>query len=223
LYWVALAFVLEYFLLPPSLLLYRGFTLPVTILSLLLLEIITIDFLIKADQLGAVTREKRRSEAIESEREFMDIVAPLLREPLVIALEKYRHHYQKNRLEHCLDVSWQSYRIARKFHLDTRMIARGALLHDLFHYDWLHEGPRWHGFRHPRIALETARKLIPLTKKEENIILRHMWPLTVIPPLCPEAWIVSTVDKYCCTKDYLFGVAMTLRRVISARIVNFLR
>lgn len=223
LYWVALAFVLEYFLLPASMLLYREFTLPVTILSLLLFEIITIDFLIKADQLGSVTREKRRSEAIESEREFMGIVAPLLSNPLVSSLEKYRHHYQKNRLEHCLDVAWQSYRIARKWRLDTRMIVRGALLHDLFHYDWLHEGPRWHGFRHPRIALENARKVMPLTKKEENIILRHMWPLTIIPPLYPEAWIVSTVDKYCCTKDYLWGAAITIRRIISDRIVNLLR
>jgi len=24
-----------------------------------------------------------------------------------------------------------------------------------------------------------------------------MWPLTVIPPMCREAWIVTTADKYC--------------------------
>jgi len=223
LYWVALAFVLEYFLLPAALLLYREFTLPMTILSLLILEIIIIDFFIKADQLSAETREKRRREAMASEREFLNIVEPLLDNPLVSTLGKYRHHYQKNRLEHCLDVAWLSYRIARKLHLDTRMIVRGALLHDLFHYDWLREGPRWHGFRHPRIALENARKVIPVTKIEKNIILRHMWPLTVIPPLYPEAWIVSTIDKYCGTKDYLFGIAITMRRAIAERIVNFLR
>ena len=223
LYWVALAFILEYLLLPGAILLYREFTLPMTMLALLLLEIIMVDFLIKADHLGAKTREKRRRNAVEAEREFLKIIEPLLNDPLVSALEKYRHHYQKNRLEHCLDVAWLSYRIARKFNLDARMVARGALLHDLFHYDWLREGPRWHGFRHPRISLENARKVITLTKKEEDIILRHMWPMTVIPPLYPEAWIVSATDKYYCTKDYLFGIAITLKRAISARIVNFLR
>lgn len=24
-----------------------------------------------------------------------------------------------------------------------------------------------------------------------------MWPLTVVPPLCREAWVVSMADKYC--------------------------
>ncbi|MHB8091841.1 MAG: putative ABC transporter permease [Syntrophales bacterium] len=223
LYWVALAFLLEYFLLPPSMLLYREFTMPMTIFALLLLEIIMVDFLIKGDQMGALAGEKRRSDARASKREFLNIIEPLLNDPLVGALEKHLHHYQKNRLEHCLDVAWLSFRIARKFNLDTRMIARGALLHDLFHYDWLREGPRWHGFRHPRIALENARKVIPVTKKEEDIILRHMWPLTIIPPLYPEAWIVSATDKYYGTKDYLVGIAMTLKSAISARIVNFLR
>ncbi len=221
--WVALAFVMEYFLLPASILLYQRFALPMTIFALFVMEIIMIDFMMKIDHLGAKNKEKRRKEAMAGEREFLEIVEPLLNDPLVSMLEKYRHHYQKNRLEHCLDVAWLSYRIARIFNLDVQMISRGALLHDLFHYDWLREGPRWHGFRHPRIALENARKVITLTKKEEDIILRHMWPLTIIPPLYTEAWIVSAVDKYYGTKDYLWGIAITLKRAISARIVNFLR
>ena len=24
-----------------------------------------------------------------------------------------------------------------------------------------------------------------------------MWPLTVVPPMCREAWIVTTADKWC--------------------------
>ena len=220
--WVILAFALEYLLLPASMLIYRNFALPMTILSILLMEIIMIDFLTKADQLLAATGKKRQSEALTNEREFLDIIEPLLRDPLVSSLEKYRHHYQKNRLEHCLDVAWNSYCIARKLNLDARMTATGGLLHDLFHYDWLYEGPRWHGLRHPRIALENAKRVMTLTKKEENIILRHMWPLTFIPPVYPEAWIVSMVDKYCCTKDYLFGITVTFRRAVYTRIVNLI-
>ena len=220
--WVILAFALEYFLLPSSMVVYRHFTLPMAIFSILLLEIIMIDFLLKAEQLLSAMEGKRRKEALMNEREFLHIIEPLLSDPLVGSLEKYRHHYQKNRLEHCLDVAWHSYRIARKLNLDVRATAEGGLLHDLFHYDWLYEGPRWHGFRHPRIALENARKVMPLTKKEENIILRHMWPLTVIPPVYPEAWIVSMVDKYCCTKDYFFGIAATCRRAFHTGRAHFL-
>ena len=180
--WVILAFALEYFLLPSSMIVYRHFTLPMAIFSILLLEIIMIDFLLKAEQLLSAMEGKRRKEALMNEREFLHIIEPLLSDPLVGSLEKYRHHYQKNRLEHCLDVAWHSY----------------------------------------RIALENARKVMPLTKKEENIILRHMWPLTVIPPVYPEAWIVSMVDKYCCTKDYFFGIAATCRRAFHTGRAHFL-
>jgi uncharacterized protein len=223
LYWAVLAFALEYFLLPAALLLYGELTLSMTIISLLFMEIIMVDFMVKAEQLGVKARKRRLREALENEREFSEIAAPLLHDPLVISLEKYRHHSTKNRLEHCLDVAWLSFRIAGKLRLDKSAIVRGALLHDLFLYDWLREGPRWHGFRHPRIALGNARKVTSVTKKEADIILRHMWPLTVIPPLYPEAWIVSTVDKYCGMKDYLFGIAATLKKALPERIANLFR
>jgi uncharacterized protein len=221
-YWAILAFALEYLLLPAAMLIYQHFAVPMGILSILLMEIIIGDFLIRADQLLATKSKERRQETLTSERDFWEIIEPLMRDPLVSSLEKYPHHYRKNRLEHCLEVAWNSYRIAGKFNLDARMTATGGLLHDLFHYDWLYEGPRWHGFRHPRIALENARKVKALTEKEENIILRHMWPLTIIPPAYPEAWIVSMVDKYCCAKDYLSGIAATLKKVISRRTAKFL-
>ena len=48
-----------------------------------------------------------------------------------------------------------------------------------------------------RIALKKAQKEYDLTDREKDIIKKHMWPLTVVPPLCREAWIVTTADKYC--------------------------
>lgn len=221
--WVVLAFALEYYLLPTTMQLYQSSVMAAIILSLLLLETIAVDFLIKAERLVVAARKERQNKTLDDEREFLAIIEPLLKNRLVSSLENYRHHYLRNRLEHCIDVAWLSFQIAGKLHLDKKMTVRGALLHDLFHYDWLHEGPRWHGFRHPRIALENARKVMPLTKKEENIIIRHMWPLTLIPPFYPEAWVVSMVDKYCGTKDYVLGVAATLKKAIPARIVKYLR
>jgi len=54
-----------------------------------------------------------------------------------------------------------------------------------------------HGFYHPGIALKNADQEYELTLREKDIIKKHMWPLTVVPPLCREAWIVTTADKYC--------------------------
>ena len=53
------------------------------------------------------------------------------------------------------------------------------------------------GFYHPGRALVNAKKEYVVTKKQEDIIKKHMWPLTVVPPMCREAWIVTTADKYC--------------------------
>ena len=79
-------------------------------------------------------------------------------------------------------------------------LIRGALLHDYFLYDW-HDRKRArlkpHGFYHPSVALENAAKEYVLTQREQDIIRKHMWPLTVIPPVCREAWIVTTADKWC--------------------------
>ena len=30
----------------------------------------------------------------------------------------------------------------------------------------------------------------------EEIIRKHMWPLTIIPPTCREAWIVNSADTF---------------------------
>ena len=80
-------------------------------------------------------------------------------------------------------------------------MVRGALLHDYFLYDWHDKSrenyQRLHGFYHPGIALRNASMEYELTLREKDIIKKHMWPLTVVPPLCREAWIVTTADKYC--------------------------
>ena len=78
-------------------------------------------------------------------------------------------------------------------------LTRGALLHDFFHYDWRVEKPRsggLHGFEHPREALENAEEDFgPLTRVERDCVLRHMWPLTPVPPRYPESLLVCMADK----------------------------
>ena len=75
-------------------------------------------------------------------------------------------------------------------------------MHDYFLYDW-HSNPSvsWHGYRHPRIALENAEKDVFLNKKEKNMILRHMFPLTPVPPVHKEGWIICLADKLCSVRE----------------------
>lgn len=104
---------------------------------------------------------------------------------------------------HCINVAKYSLAISNKMHIpcNRRELIRGALLHDYFLYDW-HDKEhikltRLHGFYHPGIALRNAAMEYDLTDREKDIIKKHMWPLTVVPPMCREAWIVTAADKWC--------------------------
>lgn len=104
---------------------------------------------------------------------------------------------------HCMDVAGKSIALSRFLGAgcNERDLIRGALLHDYFLYDWHDKArsnfQRLHGFYHPGIALRNADKEYTLSKRERDIIKKHMWPLTVVPPRCREAWIVTAADKYC--------------------------
>jgi len=102
--------------------------------------------------------------------EFTFIAAPLLEHPMVARLSQYEHHRDKTRLEHVKEVAWVSFYWGKRLSLDSSAIVRGALLHDLFFYDWLHDGPRLHGFRHPNIALQNARKVTALSPLYHRVI-----------------------------------------------------
>ncbi len=104
---------------------------------------------------------------------------------------------------HCMNVAKYSLALSRKLRIrcSERELIRGALLHDYFLYDW--HSPehiplyKLHGLFHPGVAYKNASKEYELTPRESDIIRKHMWPLTVIPPMCREAWIVTAADKWC--------------------------
>ena len=124
-------------------------------------------------------------------------------------MNKSRTFYQLGKINiyvHSLRVAYICYYWVKKYHLhvDEKALIRGALLHDYFLYDWHdkeHEHKRPHGFFHPSAALCNAKQDFILTRKEENIIQRHMFPLTLIPPGCKEAWLVCMADKVCSTRE----------------------
>lgn len=140
------------------------------------------------------------------EKEFVDHVRDLLDNRLVWSMDNYIQHGGITCLEHSLSVSYRSYRVCKKLRLDHRSAARGALLHDFFLYDWHDKdhGHNLHGIFHPRTAYRNARKLFHLNRIEKDIIIKHMWPLTLRPPIFKEAIVVSIVDKYCAIQETIF-------------------
>lgn len=123
--------------------------------------------------------------------------------------KEYIQHGNMSVQEHCIHVAKASLHIKYKLGItcNTSDLVRGALLHDYFLYDWhksdMVNSHRLHGFFHPARALHNARKEYPMTARQADIIIKHMWPLTVIPPMCREAWIVTTADKYCSLMETL--------------------
>lgn len=120
--------------------------------------------------------------------------------------KKTKHDIQHGNMsvrQHTINVARCSLLISEKLGIscDQRALVRGALLHDFFLYDWHDKDHanifRLHGIHHPGIALKNAEKEFSLSNIEKDIIKKHMWPLTVVPPVCREAWIVSMADKYC--------------------------
>ena len=59
-----------------------------------------------------------------------------------------------------------------------------------------------HAFAHPRIALKNASELFDLNPLEQDIILKHMWPVTFFSfPKYTESFILTLVDKYCALSE----------------------
>ena len=115
-------------------------------------------------------------------------------------MDEFTHHGDTSCLKHTIAVAYYSIRLAESLGIKYKKSAliRGALLHDYFLYDW-HDGNGRgvHGFTHPSAALRNADRDFNLSDTERDIIKKHMFPLTVMPPVCREAWIVCLVDKAC--------------------------
>lgn len=142
------------------------------------------------------------------EAEYYETVRDILEHEEFRKLKDYFHH-NSSIYHHVHDVAYLSYRISKFLRLDYRSAARGALLHDFFLYDWRnHDVPdlpreKFHGLEHPKIAVANAKKYFSLNDIEEDIIRKHMWPLTLVPPKYKESYIVSFADKYLSSKEFI--------------------
>ena len=125
----------------------------------------------------------------------------LLAEGRLSETKQFIQHSDMTVFQHCAHVAYISCVLCVKLGLDVSWedLIRASLLHDYFLYDW-HELKAFdfrHAFGHPTMAMHNALADYKLTDKEKQIIQRHMWPLTIVPPTCREGWIVVLADKLC--------------------------
>lgn len=136
---------------------------------------------------------------IYNDEEYMSIVKDIIENDLVNQMKQYRQHFTVSCFDHCLYVSYNLYLLCKKHKLDYISAARAGLVHDLFLYDWRkrQEGRKGlHAYTHPKTAYENAKKIFNLNKKEKDIILKHMWPVTLAIPRYKETFLMTYVDKY---------------------------
>lgn len=161
---------------------------------------------------------KKNQRMNREKEEFSDIIKDLVNHEKVREMRNYNHHSQTNCFEHSLHVSYYNYKICKALGLDAAAGAKAGLLHDMFLYDWHghkpEKGERKHGFEHPVKALKNAQAHFDITKKEGDIIAKHMFPLTITPPMYRESYVIVITDKFCSAcevMDRFFNRKMRLR------------
>ena len=133
---------------------------------------------------------------IMSDFEYIDIVRDIINNEEFLKLKFYRHH-DNTRLDHCLKVSYNAYKLAKKINLDYKAAARAGLLHDFFYGDlrYINVIERKYMLNaHPYFAYYNASKIFKVNDKEKNMILSHMFPISYEVPRYKESILLDLVD-----------------------------
>ena len=141
-------------------------------------------------------------------KEFYNLIRDIVSSEEYRTMKNNQHHVKSNVYNHSVKVAYLCYKHHKRFgtKIDLQEFIRGALLHEYYLYDWHDRKPehRYHGFMHPKRALKNALQKYPdLTEMEKDMIVRHMFPLTVIPPKTKAGWIICFYDKVAAISDYL--------------------
>jgi len=144
--------------------------------------------------------------------EFSGEIDRIKSNDLFEGMRQHRHHANVSTLEHSERVAAASAKLAKKLHIkkiDMKAMLRGAMLHDFYLYDWHNEDGgehKWHGYHHADKAVTNSVAEFDTTKKEQDIIHTHMWPLNITRiPKSKEAWIVCIADKCVSFKESVFS------------------
>ena len=162
------------------------------------------------------------------DRKYRILVDDIIENKEFLKLENIIHH-ECNRFNHSVRVSYWSYKIGKSLKLDYERIARAALLHDFFFEDNTNSDYKTRiatMLKHPKYALENAKKYYDLTELEEDIILTHMFPIVPRLPKYIESWMVDIVDDIVSIYEKTYVIRKQLSAATSfimLFILNYIR
>ncbi|MEG2457777.1 MAG: hypothetical protein RSB41_02680 [Bacilli bacterium] len=116
-------------------------------------------------------------------------------------VEKYKKlsnevHHGVSRLDHIGRVAKLSFSVSKHLHMDYVSATRGAFMHDFFTLEDFNKTGEKSSFKtHPSLALKNAKKYFNTNSVEEDVVLKHMYPVTKERPKYKESYLVSIVDK----------------------------
>lgn len=147
-----------------------------------------------------------------NDKEFQEIISEVINNKEVQKMHEFRQHFDTSCYMHCYEASYYCYKICKKWGLDYKSAARGAMLHDMFLYDWRVKGDRkgYHAFTHGKSSCANALKVYDLNDIEKDMITNHMWPVTIKIPKSKEGLILTFVDKYCALKEGVYYLKVKL-------------
>ncbi|MGI6755490.1 MAG: HD domain-containing protein [Atopobiaceae bacterium] len=151
-----------------------------------------------------------RSMTPRERTQFQHIVQPYLAQDCVQQMGSYIQHGSVTTLAHTLRVAstcyiWSQW-LSHTFNLilNVNDLVAGALLHDLYLYDWHDRSTSkpHHATKHPLYAEKNAREKLHVNEHVCAIIRTHMWPLPPTRvPASKEALLVCVADKWCSLEE----------------------
>lgn len=162
---------------------------------------------------------------LDEYNEWLYIVGPIITSQEYLRRKAFRHHGETSVYDHSIKVSKNAYKLAKMLHGDYKSAAIAGALHDFYTTPWqdvVIKQPfyKMHAFTHARDALSNSRIFFRmyLNKKIENAILRHMFPLNIIPPTHTTGYFVTIADKIS-SLDMLLSLE-SLRKTLCAPFIR---
>lgn len=142
---------------------------------------------------------------------FFSIINEIILNEKFLELKKLKHH-GITRYNHSLRVAYHTYKITKKLNLNYKEATRAALLHDFFTDETKNLKSIKKLKIHPEYALNNAKRYYQLTPLEEDIIIKHMYPVTKKMPKYKESWIVDIIDDICSLYERTYSLNNKLKK-----------
>lgn len=142
-------------------------------------------------------------DVMTEKQEFYNICSDILEHEHFQAMKTEKHH-GTSRYNHSVRVAIKVYMTARSRGWSYVEITRAALLHDFYTNEDLHNiEPTKALVKHPKMAAKNAKKYFNASKRVQDMIKTHMYPVTSEMPKTKEALLISLIDKEVSTYEML--------------------